>query len=780
MSTNDKTTKVSPTSSHWGNYLVTTEAGEITKVGSYPVDKDPTPIGQSLIDSQHKGVRIPQPMVRKSYLEQGPDGDRSLRGKEAFVPVSWETAFELASKALTNTKEQHGNEAIFGGSYGWGSGGRFHHAQSQVHRFLRKFGGYVDSIDDYSCAAAHVIVPRVLGRSFYEWAFEPQTSDVIIKHSGSLVLFGGAALKNTQINAGSLGSHSAKSELLAIRDAGVRVYNISPIEDDVYEGVGATWMPCKPNTDMTMMLGLCHTLVSEGLQDQSFLDSYCEGWDKFLPYLMGEKDGQIKDSEWASSICGVPSEEIKKLARVMAEKRCTISVSWSLQRQEHGEQNYWMAITLASALGYMGLPGGGITFGYGCVHNIGFGGGKVTPPFSVGSVPQGENLVKDFIPVARIADMLLHPGERYDYNGESRTYPNIKLVYWVGGNPFHHHQDINRLRKAWEKPETVIVHESVWTATARHADIVFPATTFLERDDISGGSYDRFLSPMHKALEPYADSKNDFDIFCGVAKKLGILEDFSDGLTVSEWVERLYRETCENAAKKSITLPKFEEFWSGGQIDLGEHIEITPLTIDYFRKDPEANALTTPSGKIEIFSAAIDSFNYDDCPGHPTWLEKEECLTSPKATEFPLHLVSNQPKKKLHSQYDFGRTSVNAKVQGREIVRLNPKTAQTHKVAEGDIVRLYNERGSCLASVKTSTQIMPNVLELPTGSWYNPLDPNDANSLEVHGNPNVLTKDKGSSKLAQGPIAHSCLVKIEKYRETLPEVTAFKQPLIDK
>jgi biotin/methionine sulfoxide reductase len=161
-----------------------------------------------------------------------------------------------------------------------------------------------------------------------------------------------------------------------------------------------------------------------------------------------------------------------------------------------------MITTLASMLGHIGVPGAGIGYGYGCIHNFGFGGRRV-PNYRMGALGQeiGERTApaNHFIPVARHADMLNNPGTQFDYNGQALTYPDIKLIYWAGGNPFHHHQDLNTLRRAWQKPETIIVNESFWTASARHADIVFPCKTTLERNDIGGSSYDGFLSPMRQA-----------------------------------------------------------------------------------------------------------------------------------------------------------------------------------------------------------------------------------------------------------------------------------------
>ena len=163
---------------------------------------------------------------------------------------------------------------------------------------------------------------------------------------------------------------------------------------------------------------------------------------------------------WASRICAVLPSESAQLARQMAAARTMISISWSLTRQHHGEHAYWAAITVAAMLGQIGLPGGGIAFGYSTTNGIGGHNTKVPGA----SLPQGENAVSSFIPVARISDMLLHPGEQFEYNGSSYEYPDIHLVYWAGGNPFHHHQDLNKMLEAWQKPDTIIVHEWCWNS----------------------------------------------------------------------------------------------------------------------------------------------------------------------------------------------------------------------------------------------------------------------------------------------------------------------------
>ena len=764
-----------PTATHWGNYLIETDGLKLTAVHHYAVDKNPTPIGQSLLNSQDANVRIPRPMVRRGYLDNGVNSDGTDRGREPFVPVDWNTALDLAADALKNAIESGGNESIYGGSYGWASAGRFHHAQGQLKRFLNLIGGFVHSRTSYSAGAAEVIVPHILGMPFFSLMREAPTVADIADETDLVVCFGGIALKNTQVMDGGLGAHTARDQLAELAKSNTHFVNVSPLKDDMADFVDADWWPCRPNSDVAIMLGLAHTIYSEGLHDRDFLDSYTVGFEQFLPYLMGETDGQAKDADWAASLSDIPADDIRALARRMASGRTLLGISWSLQRAEHGEQSYWMITLLASMLGQFGLPGGGVAYGYGSVHNIGFAGRR-QPVFRIAAMEQGKPPINRYIPVSRIAEMLENPGREYDYNGKRLTYPDIKVVLWAGGNPYHHHQDLNRLRRAWAKPETIIVSEPYWTATARHADIVFPCTTALERNDFAAGSNDSYITPMRQAVAPFAESRSDFAIFSALAARFGKEDTFTEGRDEMQWLRHMYDQTRANAERAGVSLPPFDDFWPGEQIDMASQLDERRFDLERFRADPEANPLRTPSGKIELFSETIDSFAYDDCRGHPMWYDKVEWLGSERARSYPLHLISNQPKTRLHSQLDHGITSKNAKLKGREIVRLNPVDAELRGIANGDIVRLYNDRGACLAAAELYEGIRPGVVELPTGAWYDPADGDD--SLEVHGNPNVLTRDAGTSKLAQGPTAHSCLVNIHLYDGPLPAISVFQQPEI--
>ena len=756
------------TSTHWGTYRARVSNGRVQEMLPFEHDPDPSPIGPGIIDVQDGPTRVAAPMIRQSWLDGGPGTRGDLRGREPFVEVSWAEAERLVGAELDRVRQGFGNQAIYAGSYGWSSAGRFHHAQSQLHRFMNCIGGYTRSKFTYSFAAAEAMVPHILG-SYREFLSTCTSWESIVANTKLFVAFGGVPLKNGQISSGGVGRHIQLGSMQAAHQAGVEFVNISPLRSDLLEEVGGTWLAARPNTDVAIMLGLAHTLWTEGLADRAFLDRYTQGFDRFLPYLLGETDGTAKTADWAAGISELSAETLRTLARRMAAERTMISVSWSLTRQDHGEQTFWAAITLAAMLGQIGLPGGGFGFGYSAENFI----GSQHESLPCAALPQGRNPVAEFIPVARISDMLLNPGAPFEFDGERYTYPEIKLVYWAGGNPFHHHQDLNRLIQAWARPETVIVNEWCWNALAKRADIVLPCTTPQERQDLALTPRDPYSISMSKLVEPFAASRNDFEIFAGIARAMGVEEAFTEGRSEAEWRRWLYDETQRLSAAIGIEIPEYEAFLDKGWFRT-DPVEDDVVMLEAFRSDPIANPLGTPSGRIEIFSDTVAGFGYDDCPGHPAWREPCEWLGSADPRH-PLHLISNQPKDKLHSQLDHGAVSRAGKIAGREPVIMNPRDAAARGLAESDVIRLFNDRGACLGAVVIDERVRPGVIQMSTGAWYDPVEPG---GLCAHGNPNVLTPDKGTSRLGQGPIAHTCMVEVERFTDPLPPVTAFDPPEI--
>ena len=755
------------TQAHWGTYEVMQNGDGTPALRHWSQDPDPCDIGLHMLSPELDRVRVRRPSVRRSWLERGPGAAPHLRGREAFVEVDWNTALDLVAGALQRVKDAGGNEAIFGGSYGWASAGRFHHANSQVHRFLNSIGGYVRHNDSYSLGAGRVVLPHVLMPIDQSWE-QLTTWDVMAAHTKLFVAFGGVPLKNAQISQGGVGRHQHAPGLQAMAAAGVRFINISPVNDNLETGGPVEWIAIRPNTDTALMLALARQWVIDGTVDRDFLARCCSGYDKFEPYLTGASDGTAKTAEWASAITGIPAARIVALAREMAATRTMINTAWALQRAAHGEQPFWMTVVLASMLGQIGLPGGGFALGYGPTNRMGSPQTRLPGP----SLPQGTNKVRGFIPVARIADMLLNPGAEFRYNGGVHTYPDIKLIYWAGGNPFHHHQDLARLARAWQKPETIIVNEPYWTSTAKFADIVLPVTTTLERNDIGFGTLEGLVVAMRRVVPPAGEARDDYTIFTALAERMGAKDAFTEGRDEMQWVEHLYDVLRKRADSMAIALPDFATFWDEGLVNLEAHAKPNVM-LEAYRRDPAANMLNTESGKIEIFSERIAGFNLPDCPGHPTWFEPSEWLGATGTALHPIHLLSDQPARRLHSQLDASPHSTAAKVAGREPIYLNPDDAAARGIADGDVVEVFNDRGKCLAGAIVSRDIMPGVARLSTGAWY---DYDWQTGLEKHGNPNAVTQDIGSSALSQGCTAQTCLVDVRRANGPVPAVTAHTLP----
>ncbi len=752
---------------HWGAYEVE-RAGPRATLKSWRNDPDPSPIGFGMLEAYRSPLRVSRPAVRLGWLERR---RREGRGREPFVEVSWDTAIDLVAGELRRIVANHGNTAIFGGSYGWSSAGRFHHAQSQVHRFLNTLGGYVRHTESYSLGAGRAVVPHIVA-NMDELQLSHHSWEVLAGSTRLFLAFGGVPGRNAQVSAGGAIEHRARAGLEALARAGGRIVLFSPARSDLDAADSAVeWIPIRPNTDTAVMLALAYELLSTGRHDERFLRTHCVGFEHWRDYLSGRLDDTVKDADWAEPIAQVPASRLRALARQMADSRTFINMAWSLQRADHGEQPFWAGIALAAMLGQIGLPGGGFGTGYGPTNVIGSPYELIPGP----TLPQGRNAVDAFIPCARIADLLLEPNGTFHYNGSERRYPEIRLVYWAGGDPFHHHQDLNRLVRAWARPETIVVHEQVWNAGARMADIVLPATASVERDDIGFAAREPLLVAM-KAIEAApGEARDDYAILTALAGRLGKERAFTEGRCARAWLVHMYEGWKEALKQRGYLAPDFDVFWMSGAVQLPRAAR--PLVMfERFRADPVANPLKTPSGRIEIFSERVASFGYEDCPGYPAWFEPAEWLGGPLAERYPLHLLSDQPANRLHSQLDFSAHSLAHKVAGREPLRINRVDAASRGIADGDVVRVFNGRGACLAGAVVTDDLRPGVVKLSTGAWWDPDRLGEPGVLDRHGNPNVLTRDVGASKLSQGCTAQTCLVQVERLETRAPPVAAFEPP----
>ncbi|MEM8879929.1 MAG: molybdopterin-dependent oxidoreductase [Pseudomonadota bacterium] len=743
------------TASHWGAYRI--EDDELR-----PIAEDPAPsrIGKGWASAmKNSQSRVLRPAIRSGWLagDQGAD-----RGRDTFVEVGWDQAIELAAKELNRVRHSRGNGSIFAGSYGWASAGRFHHAQSQMRRFLNLIGGFVGSRDSYSHAAAEVLFPLITGYSSDEMQARMPSWPDIAENASLIVAFGGISSRTAQINSSGTSTHGVEYWL---RKTTARCINISPQQTDFPD---AEWLPIRPGTDVALMLGLCHTLLDEDLHDVDFLHRCTSGWPIFKAYLEG-RDGTAKSADWAAALCDIPAGDIRAIARDMAKARTLVAIPWALQRAHHGEMPIWAALALACMLGQIGQPGTGYAFGLGCVTSV---GRPVRQDMRWPSLPQGDNPIDDFIPVARLAEMLERPGAPYTYNLETRTFPDIRLVYWVGGNPFHHHQDLQRLDRAWRRPETVIVHEPSWTATARRADIVLPSTSPLERHDIMMSRADPRLIYMSPFQAAAGEALDDHEIFRRLAALCGVEEAFTEGRDVSGWLRVMWDRAKEMCAQRRIDLPDFDTFRTEGRYDLPE-APAAEVLWQPFVADPAKYPLATESGRLTLHNAAIAAAELPDCPGHAAWRVPFETLLD--APPGMLHLLSGQPDTRLHSQNDRGAEALADKISGREPCYVHPETAAERGISEHQIVRLWNERGATLAGVRFSDGLRRDCVSLATGAWYDPGETNGA-YLERAGNPNAVTRDLGCSGLSQGTSAHTALVWLEPWTGPVPPLSIDQPP----
>jgi trimethylamine-N-oxide reductase (cytochrome c) len=765
------------TASHWGVVEAVTRGGKLVQVRPFAKDASPTKMIKAFPDRVYSTSRIAHPMVRKSFLKNGAAGDPSLRGADEFVRVSWDDALDLVANELKRVKTKYGNAAIFPGTVDWQSSGLLHNAATLTRRMLALHGGFTDDTGDPSVAAAMVILPHVIGEM--EVYDQHSAWPTVIENADTVVLWGCCLIKNNQIGTHPA-DHYAYSALAQLKEKvaakKIKVVSIDPRVTDTAEYLGGDWIAPHPNTDTALMLALMYILYTEKKYSADFMAKYTYGFDQFLPYLLGQNDSQPKTPEWAASITGLSPDDIKQLAKTIASGRTTLISGYAIQRADHGEQPYWAFITLAAMLGQIGLPGGG----FGLSYHYDNGGSLTAKSPGLSGISSGENPVKSALPFERVADMLLRPNEPFDYNGQTLTYPDIKMIYWAGGNPLTHLWQTSKVIDAWRRPETIVVADPFWTATARFADIVLPATTTFERNDIElSGAYSRkFIVGMHKAIEPVGEAWNDYDIMRGIARRLGFEDKFTENKEEMDWIRSFYAEAQKAAKPLGVTMPDFDTFWNkSGYVEF----PIPPDAKNYvkhadFRQDPITNPLGTPSGRIEIYSKTIAGFNYDDCPPHPTWIEPAEWLGSGDADRYPLHIISPHPQYRLHSQLDNTVLRNAYEIGAHEPIWINVDDAKKRGIAHGDVVRVYNDRGSALAGALVTSRIRPSVVMLQEGAWYDPDKPGSPDAMCKHGLVNVLTLDKGTSKLAQGNIANTALVQVERYTAAVPAITAFEPP----
>lgn len=770
--------------SHWGAMRAKIENGRVAEIKPFEFDKHPTEMLNGIKGLIYSDSRIRYPMVRLDWLKNRHNSNTAQRGDNRFVRVTWDEALDLFYQELERVQKEYGPWALHTANVGWRSTGQFHSCGNHMIRAIAMHGNSVGTAGDYSTGAGQTILPYVLGST--EVYSQGTSWEIILKESENIIFWASDPVKNLQVG-WNCETHEAYAYLEKLKEKvaakGVNVICVDPVKSKTQNFLGCEQQYINPQTDVPFMLALAHTLYTENLYDKKFLDMYTVGFEKFLPYLLGETEDKVaKTPEWAAEICGISADKIREFARMLAGKRTQFIFGWAIQRQQHGEQPYWMGAVLASMLGQIGLEGGGISYAH---HYSSIGipeSGAAMPgafPLNIdeGQTPKYDNKdykgYSDTIPVARMTDSLLHAGETIDYNGKKVTYAPFKMAIFTGCNQWHRHSERNKMKQAFQKLETIVSINYSWTATCRFSDIVLPACTPFERNDIDAyGSYsNRGVIAMHKLVDPLYDSRSDFEIFRDLCRRFGKEKEYSRGMDEMQWVEKLYKD-CRRENRGKFEMPEFAEFWQKGYVLFPEgkpwvrHAD--------FREDPELHALGTPSGFIEIYSNKIASFGYDDCKGHPMWFEKAERSHGGKNSDkFPYWLQSVHPDKRLHSQLcESKELRETYSVQGREPLYINPQDAAKHGIQDGDLVRVFNDRGQAIVGAVLSDNFPTGVVRLQEGAWYSPLD-ESVGAIDTYGDPNTMTLDIGTSKLAQAVSANTCLVNIEKFIGNAPAPNGF-------
>jgi trimethylamine-N-oxide reductase (cytochrome c) len=764
-----KTIKI-PSASHFGAFYAHVRNNKIVDISSQlDSDANPTVIVKGLADRNSTNSRVKYPVVRKSYLEGKGRGD--LRGKEEFVRVSWDTALDLAVNAIKKAQKKGGNEALYNASYGgWSHPGAFK-PNVLAGRFFNQIGGAIGTAGEYSNGAAGPVNSSIVGDME---VYSIQTAhEQIIANTKVMILWGADPYKTNRVGY-SVPNHRCYDAYEEYKKAGIKVILIDPIYNMSGQEFKADWIKIRPGSDVAMMMAMMNYLYKTDKYDKEFIEKYTHGFEQFLPYLLGKTDGIDKTTTWAEKLTEVPAKTIEQLADIMVSNRTMIAGNWAMQRAEHGEQVDWTIITLASMIGQVGLAGGGFGFS---MHYEG-GGDSAAGKRTVGGISQGKGgEVNLTIPASRMSDLINKPGQTVTYKGKTITYPKVEFMLSAGGSPIGHQPDVNELIEAMRKLDTIVVLEPWWTPTAKMADIVFPATTTMERDDIASGmsySNDRIYA-MKQIVKPRYESKDDYEIFTLLAQRFGTEKKYTRDRTTKDWLEKLY---AKSYARREMNIT-FEEFWEKGSI----HYEIPAEARKYvrheaFRKDPVANALKTETGKIQIFSDKFASYNYKDFKGHPMWFEPIEWLGNKELVKkYSLHLVSPHPTYRIHSQMDNTWVQNVHKVQGREPIRISPNDAKKFNVKDGEIVEVYNDRGSLLAGVVITNTIRDGVVAIEEGAWYSPENISKDKSRCNSGQVNVLTSSRPTSQMTNATSVNSTLVSIKKVDVVSPNL-AYNPPRI--
>ncbi len=742
--------------------------------------------------------RIKYPLKR---VDWDPNGERNPqnRGKSKYKRISWDEATDIIASEIKRVKKKYGSYAILAQADGHAESKVIHSAHGCQYRLFRDCLGDCtlqirnpDSWEGWYWGAEHVW--GMGGVSFPGAGLMTPSANTLkdITENTELLLFWGCDAETTPwfYQAGT------PSQLCYYwSELGKKQVYICP---DLNYGAAVhadKWIPVLPNTDAALQLAIAYVWITEGTYDKKYVATHTVGFDKFKEYVMGKEDGIAKTPEWASKKCGVPEWTIKALAREFASRVTSIvhGFGGGLIRGIYSTEPARLEVILLGMQG-LGKPG---------VHQQNFWVGKprgmalpsttlsrlgVSPAMFPGVFPPPpQSLPKTLIHTAILSD---EPISWYgstaiwaptDDQFKKYTYPIPKAE---GGTEIHMIWSDTPCRttcwncgndtiEAFQSPkiECIVVQHPWLENDALLADIILPVNTKIEEDDFGIDIDNQYFSAFleGKSIEPVGESKSDYEAVCEVAKKLGVYKEYTKGKTVDEWIKFAYEHSniqdmisWEELKEKDYYVVPIAPDWKKD-----------PAGLRKFYEDPEANPLLTPSGKLEFYSERLAKHFPDDKerPPVPQWVEKgvthDESLSSRRAKKYPLLLVSNHGRWRVHAQGDdisWTREAPTCKVKGPdgymyEPLWLNTKTAAERGIKSGDIVEVYNERGIVLGGAYVTERLMPGVAYMDHGARCDWIAPGE---IDRGGAINLIAPTGIISKNAAGQATSGYLVEVEK------------------
>ena len=607
------------------------------------------------------------------------------RGEGKFERISWDEALDTIARQLIRIKEAYGPSAILllfsGGDDGW------LHSGGLMAKLLTSMGGYTATWGLHSNGGG-----KYAALATYGSLHTGNTRDDLL-NSRLIILWGlnpAVSIMNT----------NTSWYLAQAREAGIPIVSVDPRYTASTAVFAHQWIPIRPGTDAAMLIAMAYVIINENLQDQKFLDTYTVGFNQFKNYVLGKEDHVPKTPAWAEDITGVPATIISNLAKAYATtKPAALLPGIAPGRTAYGEQYHRATMTLTAMTGNIGIHGGNAgeiawhgpeTTGW-SIYDFARLGPSLGQRMKSGSnpvdaapprrnaLPLSEKLWPGWTSSARInrfhlADAIL--------KGKAGGYPaDYKLLYMLKVSYLNQYSNSNKIIRALKKLEFIILHEQFMTPTAKFADIVLPANTFLERNDITLAGATPFYGSMNKAIHSLYESKSHFEIAVELAAKLGIT-DYSDK-TEEEWLREVVNG-CHD-------IPDYDTFKREGvhKVKLSEPIVAFEKQI----KDPTNHPFPTPSGKIEIYSQQLADMNNPKLPPIPKYIETWESRNDPLAEKYPLQLITTHFKRRNHSQFENIPWLRELDAQA---VWMSSADAQDRGIKDGDEVRVFNDRGEMI------------------------------------------------------------------------------------